>query len=46
MSGRPSLAVAAPLKLSTLDLFLKDIDVVNNTDRRSIFGRRLELGIG
>ena len=46
MSGRPSLAVAAPFKLASLDLFSEDLNVVNNTDRRSILGRWLELGIG
>ena len=46
MSGRPSIAGTTPFKLAVLDLLLEDLDIVDNPDRRSIFGRGLELGIG
>ena len=46
MSSRPSLAVTIPLKLASLDLLFEDLDIVDNTDRGSIFGRGMKLGIG
>ena len=46
MSGRPAVAVTTPFKFAILNFLLKDLDIVDNTDRRSILGRRLELGIG
>ena len=46
VSGRPSLTVTTPFKLAILNFLLENLDIVNNTDRRSVLGRWLELGIG
>ena len=46
MSGRPAVAVITPFKFAILNGLLVNFDIVDNTNRRSVLGRRLVLWIG
>ena len=46
VSGRPAVAVITLFKFAILNVLLEDLDIVDNTNRRSVLGRRLVLWIG